>query len=297
MLQPCNSSVNDFNLKFSSPSSGITLGSSFTPLKDLASSTEIKNDSNSDEAEQSTLFADKARRMEVPLGQLKSVSCSITEPKCSRSLFVDSKEMEHEMTEIVVKENDPTQKASENLIKALLEQRTMHIAKKGKSEPTSIRSRRKKPLGKPNVKITTKASTRASTKASVTSKKRKSEKIVTKNEKPVKKAQENLSQSTMDNETLDFGNLKMTSLKQYEIPSAISNIEKNIDTTYLPILKRLIEASVSNSEKYISAYAALLYLTETADSISLQKFDQKKIRLSYSQVGTTFQIKNSVSLF
>lgn len=203
--------------------------------------------------------------------------------------LVDREETKLEVIEamikgIAVKKIDPTQKASEMLTKALLEQQKMHAVKKSKSEPTSIRSARRKPYA------------RITAKANVESKKRKPEKIATNHEKPAKKtkiAQEVSSKGTINTE---FGFLKMAPLKQYEIPMNIADIEKKIDDgSYVTLIKRNIEYSLSDPEHYINAYAALLYLTETAESISLQEFNQKFIRLSYSKVGRTFQIKNSVS--
>lgn len=61
MLQACDSSMNDFDLKCSLPSSEITLGPSFTPLKDLASSKEFQNDSSSNETDQSETASEPAR--------------------------------------------------------------------------------------------------------------------------------------------------------------------------------------------------------------------------------------------
>lgn len=361
-LQPCDSSMNDFNLQstlLSSPSSDITLGLSFTPLKDLASSTEFQNESVSDqameaeepilniEATQSTIFNESRRRKWASLWQVESVSCSIADPEsrpkpgrypikdsqpkeivsvqpeqtCLQGVitteegsmeatefkinkdkdldkalnqnltsaklfqgnlvntqnekFGDNEKTKPELiVEIAMKKSDPTQKASEMLTKALLEQQKMHAGKKNKSEAKCER----KPY------------------SGIKSKKRKLGKNLGKNAtKPAKKAkiqQAISSQGTIKN---DFGCLKLVPLKKYEIPMVIVDIEKKIDVSYLYTIESNIEYSASDQEHYFHAYTALLYLNETAESIYLQEFNQQFIRLSYSQVGTTFQIKNSVS--
>lgn len=273
MLQICDSSINDLNLKLSSPSSGITLGLTFTPLKDLASSPAFIN-------------------------QAESVSCS-NEPstvKCCRSLFVDS-EIEPKSIEMTVKKKDPTQKASELLTKALLEQK-MHAAKKRKFEPTSIRSRPSSRRQNPFIKRTTKVSVESEKMKNEL--KNKSEKIAANNKKLAKKAKiahENSSKTTVN---LDFGNLKMAPLEHYKIPMCISDIENKIvskiDARYLTSIETNINNSASDPEQYTQAYAALLYFIETAESITLQEFNEKYIRLSYSKIGKTFQIENAVSL-
>lgn len=283
MLELLNSSVNDINLKLSSPSSGITLGPSFTPLKDLVSSSDFQND--------------EVCQMQALLKQAENISCSITAPKCSRSLFLDSKRAEPKMTEIAVEKIDPTQKNLKMLTKSLLEQQQMakmNAAKKKKSESLPICFEKREPLKKLSVKSLAKTTTKPM--------KRKTEKIAAKRDKPAKKvkiAHQNSSQSTTSN---DFGNLRMVPLEQYNIPVAISDIETQNDTTNLPAYKQIIEASGSDASHYFDGYSALLYLVETAESIYLHEFNQKHIRLSYSGVNTsvnrssgTFQIKNSVS--
>lgn len=262
-------------MMFPSPSSGITLGESFTPLKDLASLTEFRNDSVSDESEQLTLLADETHQIKAFSGQAESVnqdvSCSFIETKCSQ--IVDGEKTE-------VKREDPTQKASDMLIKTLLEEQKRHAGKKvsKKSDPMSIRFQRK-PVAKKRKSKTEKPAIIAAKKA----------KIVKPNESQAK------SQRTKKSQDNNFGSLRMVQLKQYEIPTNVSNIEKKIDGSYLPIVKQMIEASVSDSKLYTPAYAALLFLTETAESISLQGFDQEDIHISYSRVGRTFQITNTVN--
>lgn len=92
-----------------------------------------------------------------------------------------------------------------------------------------------------------------------------------------------------------FGNLKMMPLKKYDIPVEFSDIEKGIDASHLDVIRSAIDSSESNQIQYTYAYSALLYLTEAAESISLDDFNQNSIRMSYSRLGRTFQIKNSVS--
>lgn len=79
MLQ---SSMNNFDLKsplLSSPSAGISLGSFFTPLKDLAWSSELQN---ATEVE--------VPKAEAPLWPVESVSCSTTDPKSKPKCGQDS---------------------------------------------------------------------------------------------------------------------------------------------------------------------------------------------------------------
>lgn len=121
-------------------------------------------------------------------------------------------------------------------------------------------------------------------------------KIAANNKKIAKKAKiahENSSKTTVN---LDFGNLKMAPLEHYKIPMCISDIENKTDARYLTSIEANINNSASDPEQYTQAYAALLYFIETAESITLQEFNEKYIRLSYSKIGRTFQIENAVSL-
>lgn len=99
----------------------------------------------------------------------------------------------------------------------------------------------------------------------------------------------------------DFGNLKMASLKQYQIPTTIQagiqEIEGNgpLDESYVSVIKTNVAKSISDVDSYFYGFRDLLYLNEAADSIFLREFNQKHIRISYS-AGKTFKIQISVSI-
>lgn len=282
MLKSCDSTINDLNLKLSSPSSEVTLGTSFTPLKDLASTNELVSDEAS---------------YRIQASPEQAITCSITETKSSRSLFIECEKVKPKVKpkviEVPTNESDPTQKASEMLTKTLLEQLEQHQkrgrkteAKESKSGPICTRSQCQKRYSE------------TSTKVRVGSKKRKLKATTIKSEKPAKKTkllqESSIKRTKASSMVNDFGNLKMVPLEQYEIPFYISDIENKTDLSHLSMINHHIKNSVSDPDQYIHAYSALLYFNETAESISLQDFNQRFIRLSYSNNCRIFQIKISV---
>lgn len=175
---------------------------------------------------------------------------------CKRNLFLDCK-----------------QKASDMLVQTLMKQKQEHLNRK--SEPQSkfrLKSHPKLPRK------------RKSNERSVGNKNAKRKEIQVSGNVKIKIAPR-----------IEFADLKMTPLKTYYIPTKISDIERKIDQSFLPEIQQNMETSSIDPKTYVTAYAALLHLTEAAESVFMKDFDQKFIQLSYTNVGTTFKIKISVS--
>lgn len=109
------------------------------------------------------------------------------------------------------------------------------------------------------------------------------------------KLQDSGNEKSKKDAQIEFADLKMTPLKMYYIPIQILDLERKINTSYLPEIEQNIATSSTDPTKYVTAYTALLHLTETAESVFMKDFYEKFIQLSYSNTGTTFQIKISVS--
>lgn len=91
-----------------------------------------------------------------------------------------------------------------------------------------------------------------------------------------------------------LGNLRMSTVNDYAVPTYVAEIEKNIDNTHFPLIKYSIENSIKDADHYVNGHRALLHLVETAESLSVQQYNQKRIQLSFIK-DKTFKIKISVS--
>lgn len=172
---------------------------------------------------------------------------------------------------------DPTKKATDLLINSLMQQKKMHVER----NKTQLESKR-------NVSM---------------QRKRKLEPKVTKRRKFENSAKVKIAKKPKLEQSMPekgsgtkFGHLTMTPLQSYHIPSYIVDIERNIDKSRLSEIEKHVKDSKYESAAYIRAFTAMLHLSEIAESIFLKDFDQKRVRVTHSGVGTIFQIAISDKL-
>lgn len=93
----------------------------------------------------------------------------------------------------------------------------------------------------------------------------------------------------------DFGSLAIEPLEAYDLPRKIIRIENEGDKSYFNVLDELMKNSATNASQYVEAYTSLLNLEEAAETLDLERYDQKSLQLVYSNSGKKFQIRKDVS--
>lgn len=175
---------------------------------------------------------------------------------------------------------DPTTKASNVLIKSLMEQKALHEAN---NAITTTKSKEKKISRSGSI-----------VRLSRIPKKSYTEEIVTESIEPKSK-----KIKVQCNEIPDaFGQLKRIDAfdSTYDLPDHIKKIENKTDMSYLAIIEEMIQHSALYSDKYVSAYMALLHLEEAAETMNIERYNQSSLKIHYSGVGRTFQIKIDVRI-
>lgn len=93
-----------------------------------------------------------------------------------------------------------------------------------------------------------------------------------------------------------FKCLNMISLGTYDLPLNTFNAERGEDAQHLNEIKEMVTQSKTDCQKYIEAYHQLLFLEESAEVISLQKYSRNNLKLQYKS-ETTFKILVDVGIF
>lgn len=93
----------------------------------------------------------------------------------------------------------------------------------------------------------------------------------------------------------DFGVLKMEKLDDHDVPEDILKTEINQNNKYLSAINQMVQDSTTDRFRYTQAYTALLQLEEAAEVLSMRKYNQSFIQLSYVDTGRKFRIKTDVS--
>lgn len=191
----------------------------------------------------------------------KAITCS----QNLQAMFESSKN--------VLKKNDPTTKASEDLIRSLMEQKTMHEKKKKNSEDKST------------IEHVYHRLRRLQTRS-----------LIAKHPKRLSAAAHKKTKATTvktHDTSNDFGRLLSQPMGRYVIPDKIFQIETGKDVSHLSKINELVNKSGSNRSAYIQAYTAFLHLEEAAEVLQIKKYEQT-VRLSYCN-SRIFRIKKDVS--
>lgn len=78
---------------------------------------------------------------------------------------------------------------------------------------------------------------------------------------------------------MHFSELRMRSLKDYNVPEAISGIECKLTSQEIAILVEGSIALESSEQHYVKAFTKMLHFEEAAESRFLIQFNAKNIRL------------------
>lgn len=176
---------------------------------------------------------------------------------------------------------DPTEKASNLLIEALLEQKEHFERQNAKKTTGKTPSHHYTPRKMPKFTI-----------------KRKGEsKIETNDEDEGKRTQpkeKKIKIGINDGMPNGFGNLILKTLQKNDVHAVYLKIEQGQNASFIKSLEEKIADGASDSASYIEAYKAMLNLEEAAETLNLQNFNQRSIQLTYSNFGKTFEIKKDV---
>lgn len=191
--------------------------------------------------------------------------------------------------ENIAEKIEPTKKASNLLVQALMEQKQQHDRKKEKEAIRPILTRvlrsRNHHTKKPALAMTRKKSLLVM------------KELIKPAEKSLPRTRAKIIDTQRDNSEIDevpdgFGRLRLDRIDDFDIPIKIIKIEK--DKSHLTEVERLMEESESNCGAYVKAYSALLHLEEVAEMTSLKQYN-RSVRLTYSNTGKRFLIKIEVS--
>lgn len=170
---------------------------------------------------------------------------------------------------------DPTTKASDMLIKALLEQKEHSLRQKDEKSRTSPTSRL--PVFRSETKTHRKIPIK---RRNDTSKKSKEEP----NKKKIK----------LDLDA-KIPELRLKPLEKHHVRKEFLDIEQTQDSKQIAKIKDTIVSSSDDCSSYIAAYKKMLYLEQAAEVLNVEKYNQRSIQLSYSNAGNVFVIKKTVS--
>lgn len=177
---------------------------------------------------------------------------------------IASPQIPHKSFSLQMKQ-DPTTKATDELIQSLFGQNHKHEKKPNRSNATIQDVRYRRIPVKKNLSV-------AISKISVDAN----------------------SSKTNCKEANDFGQLCCERVESYTIPNKILQIENGSNVSHLTKINDLINRSQLNRSVYKQAYTALLELEEAAEALQLQNYNQT-VQLTFSNCGRQFLIKNDVS--
>lgn len=180
--------------------------------------------------------------------------------------------------------SDPTQKASNLLISSLFDEKErrkkMNIKEQNESTSCSSKILLKK-ITIPKIPIKHKET-----------KKRHSNEIEGKNAEPKEKK---IKTETHDDIPCGFGHLSLEQLKKYDVNEKYFEVEKGQGKKIIASIKEKMSNSTSNLTSYIKAYRSMLYMEEAAETLKIHEFNQRRVKLVYSNAGNKFELKKSVS--
>lgn len=190
---------------------------------------------------------------------------------------------------------DPTQKASNMLIKSLLdEQKRIHkknvcnVKHKSKHVSSLARSSVKIPkkIRLPKIPIKPKMS---------------GENLEFEEENTARNTETREKQkkiAIIDDIPNGFGCLSLQRLGKRVLPDIFFQIEKGLGRAQakeiLTSMEQKQSESTTNLSAYIEFYRAMLNMEEAAETLNIQKYNQRSVQLAYSNFGNKFEIKKDV---
>lgn len=212
--------------------------------------------------------------------------------------------------ESTITASDPTRKTMDLLIQQVMEQKDQYVREQAGQEEG--RKRKNLHESKAKSKLLLKTKTYRSQKCAKEGKplsnqksikKRKfdiheinNSKTTTEPQKKRAKIKHTIESNDFPSDLPDgFGNLLLEKLESYILPQQALQTEKRGDPSYPNEIKRIIKDAVTNQPRYIQVYTALLNLEEAAETLQLQRYNQKHLKFKYSNSGRIFQMKKDVS--